>query len=59
MCALREPLGDIVRIEMHALFIIIVIITIIIIIIIIIVIVPNYTKRKKGKKCTNWDVEIA
>ena len=58
MCALREPLGDIVRIEMHALFIIIVIITIIIIIIII-VIVPNYTKRKKEKKCTNWDVEIA
>ena len=57
MCALREPLGDIVRIEMHALFIIIVIITIIIII--IIVIVPNYTKRKKEKKCTNWDVEIA
>ena len=56
MCALREPLGDIVRIEMHALFIIIVIITIIII---IIVIVPNYTKRKKEKKCTNWDVEIA
>ena len=34
MCALQEPLGDIVRIEMYALFIIIIIVIIIIIIIV-------------------------
>ena len=39
MCALREPLGDIGRIEMHALFIIIIIIIIIIVIIIITIII--------------------
>ena len=37
MCALREPHGDIGRIEMYALFIIIIIIIIIIIVIIIII----------------------
>ena len=45
MCALREPVGDIGRIEMHALFIIIVII----IIIYNSILCPNKQKEKKKK----------
>ena len=45
MCALREPVGDIGRIEMHALFIIIVII----IIIYNSILCPSKQKEKRKK----------
>ena len=45
MCALREPVGDIGRIEMHALFIIIVII----IIIYNSILYPSKQKQKRKK----------
>ena len=60
MCSLREPLGDIRRIEMYALFIIIIIIiinsiVIIISILLIIIIIYyyqiiNFAFQLKGKK---------
>ena len=63
MCSLREPLGDIRRIEMYALFIIIIIIIIIIINSIVIIIsillliiiiyyyqIINFAFQLKGKK---------
>ena len=68
MCALREPLEDIGRIEIYALsllFIIIIIIIIIIFIIITFIITvynsilrPTKQKQKKEKDCTTYDVEI-
>ena len=62
MCSLREPLGDIGRIEMYALFIIIIIIIIIIISIVIVISIllliiiiyyykiTNFAFQLKGKK---------
>ena len=59
MCSLREPLGDIRRIEMYALFIIIIIIIISIVIVISILLliiiiyyykITNFAFQLKGKK---------
>ena len=69
MCALREPLEDIGRIEIYALLLLFIIIIIIIIIIIFIIIIfiitvynsilrPTKQKQKKEKDCTTYDVEI-
>ena len=64
MCALREPLEDIGRIEIYALLLLLFIIIIIIIIIIFIITVynsilrPTKQKQKKEKDCTTYDVEI-
>ena len=63
MCALREPLEDIGRIEIYALLLLFIIIIIIIIIIFIITVYnsilrPTKQKQKKEKDCTTYDVEI-
>ena len=67
MCALREPLEDIGRIEIYALLLLFIIIIIIIIIFIIIIFIitvynsilrPTKQKQKKEKDCTTYDVEI-
>ena len=63
MCAFREPLEDIGRIEIYALLLLFIIIIIIIIIIFIITVYnsilrPTKQKQKKEKDCTTYDVEI-
>ena len=63
MCALREPLEDIGRIEIYALLLLFIIIIIIIIIFFIITVYnsilrPTKQKQKKEKDCTTYDVEI-
>ena len=59
MCALREPLEDIGRIEIYAVLLLFIIITIIIIITVYNSILrPTKQKQKKEKDCTTYDVEI-